>query len=82
MVSDEDFFFIKLYKNLGDKVRAKTLTDLKLFFEEYKYNRLFTREDVKEFFGVKNSRASEIIAMLLDYNMIENKEGIKYVFKR
>lgn len=82
MVSDEDFFFIKLYKNLGDKVRAKTLTDLKLFFEEYKYNRLFTREDVKEFFGVKNSRASEIIAMLLDYNMIENKEGIKYIFKR
>lgn len=82
VVSDEDYFLIKLYKNLGDKVRAKTLSELKLFFEKFKYDSLFTREDVKEFFNVKNSRASEILAILLNNNMIENTEGSKYKFKR
>lgn len=82
VVSDEDYFLIKLYKNLGDKVRAKTLVELKLFFEKFKYDVLFTREDVKEFFNVKNSRASEILSILLSNNMIENIEGSKYRFKR
>lgn len=82
VVSDEDYFLIKLYKNLGDKVRAKTLVELKLFFEEFKYDGLFTREDVKKFFNVKNSRASEILSILLSNNMIENIEGSKYRFKR
>lgn len=82
VVSDEDYFLIKLYKNLGDKVRAKTLSELKLFFTQFQYDKLFTREDVKGFFNVKNSRASEIIAILLNSNMIENTEGSKYKFKR
>ena len=82
VVSDEDYFLIKLYKNLGDKVRAKTLSEIKLFFTKFKYNDLFAREDVKEFFNVKNSRASEILAILLNNNMIENTEGSKYKFKR
>lgn len=82
VVSDEDYFLIKLYKNLGDKVRAKTLSELKLFFEKFKYDNLFTREDVKEFFNVKNSRASEIITILSNNNMIEYIEGSKYKFKR
>lgn len=82
VVSDEDYFLIKLYKNLGEKVRAKTLSELKLFFLQFKYERLFTRENVKEFFSVKNSRASEIISVLLNNNIIENVEGSKYRFKR
>ena len=82
MVSDEDYFLIKLYKNLGEKVRAKTLTEIKAFFMNYKYNVIFTREDVKVFFGVKNSRASEIIALLLGNDMIENVEASKYKFRR
>lgn len=82
LVSDEDYFLIKLYKNLGDKVRAKTLSELKLFFEQFQFDKLFTREDVKGFFKVKNSRASEIIAILLNSNMIENAEGSKYKFVR
>lgn len=82
IVSDEDYFLIKLYKNLGDKVRAKTLSEMKLFFTQYQYNNMFTREDIKEFFNVKNSRASEIVALLLTNNMIENVEGSKYKFKR
>lgn len=45
-------------------------------------DKLFTREDVKGFFNVKNSRASEIIAILLNSKMIENPEGSKYKFIR
>ena len=82
IVSDEDYFLIKLYKNLGDKVRAKTLSEIKLFFTKFQYNNMFTREDVKKFFHVQNSRASEIVALLLSNNMIENVEGSRYKFKR
>lgn len=82
VVSDEDYFLIKLYKNLGDKVRAKTLSEMKLFFTKFQYDNMFTREEVKNFFHVQNSRASEIVALLLTNNMIENVEGSKYKFKR
>lgn len=82
LVSDEDYFLIKLYKNLGDKVRAKTLSELKLFFVQFPYDKLFTREDVKKFFKVKNSRASEILSILIKNNLIENAEGRRYRFKR
>ena len=82
IVTDEDYFLIKLYKNLGDKVRAKTLSEIKLFFTKFQYDNMFTRENVKDFFHVQNSRASEIVALLLTNNMIENVEGSKYKFKR
>ena len=82
IVSDEDYFLIKLYKNLGDKVRAKTLSEMKLFFTKFQYDNMFTREDVKDSFHIQNSRASEIVALLLKNNMIENVEGSKYKFKR
>lgn len=82
VVSDEDYFLIKLYKNLGDKVKAKTLSEIKLFFTDFQYDNMFTRENVKDFFHVQNSRASEIVALLLTNNMIENVEGSKYKFKR
>lgn len=82
IVSDEDYFLIKLYKNLGDKVRTKTLSQIKDFFTKFKYDYQFTREQIKDEFNVKNSRASEIITLLVDNNLIENVEGAKYIFKR
>lgn len=82
IVSDEDYFLIKLYKNLGNKVRAKTLSEIKLFFNEFQYDNMFTREDVKDYFHIQNSRASEIISLLVTNNIVENIEGSKYKFKR
>ena len=82
LVSDEDYFLIKLYKNLQDKVKPKTLGKVKAFFEIFGYQKSFTREEIKEYFGVKNSRASEIIALLVSSNIIESFEGTKYVFKK
>ena len=73
---------LKLYKSLGEKVRAKTLSEIKLFFMQYRYDQSFTREDVKGFFNVKNSRASEIVATLLNSNIIENIDGGKYKFRK
>ena len=55
---------------------------MKLFFTKFQYDNMFTREDVKDSFHVQNSRASEIVALLLKNNMIENVEGSKYKFKR
>ena len=81
-MQNQDYFLIKLYKNLGSKSRAKTLSQLKKFFEDYEYDKVFTREDIKTSFGVQNSRASEIIALLVENNMVENIDGSKYKFKR
>lgn len=82
IVSDEDYFLIKLYKNLQDKVRPKTLGQVKCFFDEYGYEKTFVRDNVKEHFNVQNSRASEIISILLKCNMIEDLEGARYKFKK
>lgn len=55
---------------------------MNLFFTKFQYDNPFIREDVKNYFHVQNSRASEIVALLLTNNMIENVEGSKYKFKR
>ena len=39
-------------------------------------------ENVEEIFNIKKSRASEIIAMLLDIELIEQAEPTKYKFKK
>jgi len=82
IVSDEDYFLIKLYKNLEAKVKPKTLGQIRMFFSKYGYDMSFTRENVKEHFKVQKSRASEIISLLLKNNMIEPLVGAKYKFKR
>ena len=82
IVSDEDYFLIKLYKNLENKVKSKTLQEIKIFFANFKYDSMFTRDDIKENFHVQNSRASEIISLLLKSNIIENIGGKKYIFKK
>ena len=49
---------------------------------QFQYDKFFTREDIKESFNIKNSRASELLSILLNNNMIENIGGSKYRFKR
>ncbi len=82
LVSDEDYFLIKLYKSLGDKIGAKTLSGTRQLFMRFHYDELFTRENIKEIFNVQNSRASEIISILLKSNLIENAGDSKYKFKK
>lgn len=82
IVSDDDYFMIKLYKLLTGKVRAKTIEQILQLFENFKYIYSFNREDVEKIFNVKKSRASEIISDLLDLGMIEQAEPTKYKFKK
>ncbi len=61
-------------KNTHDKIQK--------LFDKFSYQYDFKCEDVVEIFKVKKSRASEVIALLLDSNSIEQSEPTKYKFKK
>jgi predicted HTH transcriptional regulator len=81
-VNDDDYFMIKMYKNLAGVVNNTTIEKVKKLFESFKYKYSFNREDVEKIFAVKKSRASEIISKLLDLDLIEDAEPTKYKFKK
>lgn len=71
VVSDEDYFVIKLHKNLQMNVTKSTYDKIQKLFDKFSYQYDFKWEDVAELFNVKKSRASEIVALLLNSNLIE-----------
>lgn len=82
IVSDEDYFLIKLYKNLNGKVTLTTLNHTKELFDKFGYNYEFNRENVEHFYKVKKSRGAEIIKKLIENNIIEDASPTKYKFKK
>jgi len=72
VVSDEDYFVIKLHKNLPMNVTKNTHDKIQKLFDKFGYQYDFKWEDVAELFNVKKSRASEIVALLLNSNLIES----------
>ena len=82
IVSDEDYFLIKLHKNLPSNITKSTHDKIQKLFDKFNYQYNFKWEDVAEIFHVKKSRASEIIALLLEANLIEPSEPTKYKFKK
>lgn len=82
MVSDEDYFIIKLHKNLTGKVRNQTFTQIYKLFELFSYQFDFKRENIEEVLQIKKSRASDILGLLLDYDLIEPTEPTRYKFKK
>lgn len=82
VVSDEDYFVIKMYKNLPSRVTKSTHDKIQKLFDRYTYQYDFKREDIEELFGVRKSRASEILALLLDCDLIEPSLPTKYKFKK
>lgn len=72
VVSDEDYFVIKLHKNLPMNVTKNTHDKIQKLFDKFSYQYDFKWEDVAELFNVKKSRASEIVALLLNSNLIES----------
>jgi len=81
-VNDEDYFVIKMYKNLPVNISKTTYNKIQKLFDKFTYQYDFKWEDVCSVFNVKKSRASEIIALLLDSNLIEPSEPTKYRFKK
>ena len=82
IVSDEDYFVIKLHKCLPVNVTKTTYNKIQKMFDKFTYQYDFKWEDVAKVFNVKKSRASEIIALLLDSNLVEPSEPTKYRFKK
>lgn len=82
IVNDNDYFLIKMYKNLGGKVRTNFLENLQKLFKSVGFENEFAREKIEEIFSVKRSRASEIITLLMNNNIIENIYESKYRFKK
>ncbi len=81
-IRDADYFMIRMYKCLPSNTRKKTYTLIQKLFDIYMYRYEFRRDNIEEIFNVKKSRASEIIALLLNSNLIEESNPTKYKFKR
>ena len=83
IVTDEELFLIKLYKNLPSmNIKSSTINQIKLIFDNVGFYELFSRDDIKNILQVKDTRATNIISLLLDLELIEKKEGTKYKFKK
>lgn len=81
IVSDEELFFIKLYKCIRDaKIRNSTINQIKAIFDKVGYVNNFSRDDIKSILNVKDTRATNLISLLLELNLIEKNEGAKYKF--
>lgn len=82
IINNEDYFILKMYKNLSGKVRGNFFSNLEKLFNSIGYDSSFSRENVEKTFEVKRSRASDIIGQLIDNNLIEYYNEGKYKFKK
>ena len=82
LINNSDHFIVKMYKNLAGKVRGNYLTNLETLFNEFGYDKTFGRDKVEKVFGVKKSRALDIINQLINCDMLEYVSNTKYKFKK
>ena len=83
IVSDRDLFFIQLYKSIQNtNIRNSTINQIRNIFEKMGYNNMFSREDIKNILNIKDTRATNLISLLLDLNLIIKAEGTKYKFQK
>lgn len=82
LINNSDHFIVKMYKNLAGKVRGNYLTNLETLFNEFGYDKTFGRDKVEKVFGVKKSRALDIINQLINCDMLEYVSDTKYKFKK
>ncbi len=83
IVSDRDLFFIQLYKSIQNtNIRNSTINQIRNIFEKMGYNNMFSREDIKNILNIKDTRATNLISLLLDLELIVKAEGTKYKFQK
>lgn len=82
LVDDNDYFLLKFYKNLADKISKNTVMQIKKIFETYSFNYNFKREDLEPLLNIKRSRATELINLLLNNGLIETDKPKTYKFKK
>ena len=83
IVSDRDLFFIQLYKSIQNtSIRSSTINQIRDIFEKMGYNNMCSREDIKNILNIKDTRATNLISLLLDLKLIIKSEGTKYKFQK
>ena len=83
IVSDRDLFLIQLYKSIQNtNIRNSTINQIRNIFEKMGYNNMFSREDIKNILNIKDTRATNLISLLLDLELIVKAEGTKYKFQK
>lgn len=81
LVSDEELFFIKLFKSIQKvKIRNSTIEQIKILFNKVGYSNKFSRDDIKTLLNIKDTRATNLISLLLKLNLIVKAEGVNYKF--
>ena len=63
-------------------ISKKTNSQIKKLFDKYTYDYEFNRKNLEDLLNIKKSRASEIIAILVDKSLIEQSNPMKYKFKK
>ena len=74
----------RLISNIDESVKSKTIEHIIELYEECGKDNVFGRSDVEKTTGLKATRASEIIKLLLENEVIEAVKGHgkgKYKFK-
>ena len=83
LVSDEELFLIRLYRSIEkSNVRNSTINQIRLIFSKTGYSKTFSREDIKNILDIKDTRATNLISLLLKMNLIIKFEGTKYKFQK
>ena len=82
IVNDEDYFIIKLYKNIPSGIRRNTIEQLITIFNVYTFKLEFKREDIEKLLNIKKTRANDIIKLLQKSNLVELVDNNKYQFKK
>ncbi len=82
IVNDEDYFILKMYKNLPKNIRKNTFEQIKKIFQKYNYKYSFKREDIEILLNVKKTRAIDIISLMNENDLIDTLEQTKYKFKK
>ena len=70
-----------MYKKLPSTINKNTYQNILKIFEKYTYNNNFSRRDIELLLNIRKSRASEIIKLLQEYNLLEKYDVNLYKFK-
>ena len=82
MLSEEDYFILRLHKLLPENISIFTYNSIIKIFRLYTFKYDFKRENVMSALNIKKTKASEIIKILLEVDLIKQSGPAQYKFKK
>ena len=73
---------LSLHKRLPQNTAKSTYAKIQMLYDKFTYENSFKREDIENILNIKKSRASEIISILQNCELIEPSDPTKYRFKK